>query len=295
MSSFVRTTTAEQLAQTTLSRNNTLAASLRPGLAHRIVDDESRPGIVRANVRPITVRDRLDAGEAGTSPAPEINLRPATPPNVELTPRLRSGAESFARNLDRAVDNVALSRGVVPRLRNIDEMSADQLLAEFLKVNINDPNNSVETHNKLYELASKMRQMAIEEAQQKIKVAQELMREAQALADKVAALQSAMGIMSLVAGMMGPMGAIIAAAGQIMVAQAELQATNKMLDAKEMRNSADRFKLMADMHQDQVKEQGEIMKLIMESKNQTIDAVMQMMNASFASQQKLLSAMLARG
>jgi hypothetical protein len=59
------------------------------------------------------------------------------------------------------------------------ELNADLLLALFLKLNIADPNNSVETHNKLAEAMNKLRELAIYEAKKKIELAQQLMKEAE--------------------------------------------------------------------------------------------------------------------
>jgi len=62
------------------------------------------------------------------------------------------------------------------RIKIIDmtTLSADQLLAEFLKLNINDPNANVETQDKLYQVASQMRQLELDNAKKKIENAEEL-------------------------------------------------------------------------------------------------------------------------
>ena len=48
------------------------------------------------------------------------------------------------------------------------------------------------------------------------------------------------------------------------------------------------------MFQKQLEEQGNIIKMIMESKNQMVDAVIKMLNAMFATQNKIMSAGMAR-
>ncbi|MEZ4270285.1 MAG: hypothetical protein R3C68_02245 [Myxococcota bacterium] len=69
-------------------------------------------------------------------------------------------------------------------LRRIAELSTEMLIALFLKLNITDPNNSVETHNQLHEIATNLRQQAIDESQKRQANANKMMKEAQAYADK---------------------------------------------------------------------------------------------------------------
>lgn len=72
------------------------------------------------------------------------------------------------------------------------------------------------------------------------------------------------------------------------------EAATKSANAKEAQNEADRHKLLAEMMQQQIEEEAAIMKMIMESKNQTVDAVLKMMNAMFATKNKIMSVGMTR-
>ena len=87
-------------------------------------------------------------------------MSPPMPPVVKLTPELKSGAESFSNNLDIALTDVT-SKGSI----NFQDMNSQMMTSAFLKLNIMDPNNSVETHNELAEAMSTLRQKAIDDGQ----------------------------------------------------------------------------------------------------------------------------------
>lgn len=475
-----------------------------------------RAGLTRGPNNAIVVRDTASVGRSaevsGLNNAEQIygtgesQLRPAMPPRVEMTTARRNGAISFAQNVDRAMNDFLVSPGgrALPmdagaalrtgttqlelQYRGLQDLSADALLAAFMKLNINDPNNAVETHNKLYEVSTELRQLAIDEAKKKIERAQEAMKEAQAYASQAQYISNVVTVISVVCSVF-TMGASLAAMGatqaaqqsiveavkaavknavqsivdklkslaleagqeiaqetmqqitselaqqvqqqvqeqlaqqfmeqakqqgvqltqemankmaveamqanpalmQEMIAQsmqeyvqqgvltqaqadqivsqtmsqiqtinaqalssmqnlatpnlgqtqqvlspnatamerlqhmggqmlrgsgqnptlraigigvnaggrvveggAQAQAADKMADAKEFRVQADRARMRADMHQDQIQRSGDVIHTIMESKNQTVDAVIQMMNASFATQQQLMSANMSR-
>lgn len=230
------------------------------------------------------------AGVAGNNTATTI-LNANKPRQKRLTNEALA-----ATPRERGSGTINNARELSPRLKLIDmsNMSSDQMLAEFLKLNINDPNANVETQNKLYTLASEMRQQAIEEAKKKIERAQELMREAQKYADQVEKYAEVASIVGILAAFLGPLGAILSGLMQIAMAVAQYEAQMKILDAKEEKNNAERFKLMGDMHQNQVQETGEIINTIMELKNQMVESVIQMLNASFSTRQQLMSAAMAR-
>ncbi|MEZ0314899.1 MAG: hypothetical protein ACAI38_24265 [Myxococcota bacterium] len=209
--------------------------------------------------------------------------------------RLTATADQVGRR-DRGSGALNNASELAARLNIVDmsNLSSDQLLAEFMKLNINDPNANVETQHKLYTLASEMRQQAIEEAKKKIERAQEMMREAQKYADKVEKYAEMASMIGILAAFMGPLGAILSGIMQIAVAVAQYEAQMKILDAKEEKNNASRFTLMGDMHQNQTQETGEIINTIMELKNQMVESVIQMLNASFSTRQQLMSAAMAR-
>ncbi len=224
-----------------------------------------------------------------------ILTRPSNPAARERQHRISIGPEEIGRqNRGSGALNNASERSARLTLVDMSNLSSDQLLAEFMKLNINDPNANVETQHKLYTLASEMRQQAIEEAKKKIERAQEMMREAQKYADKVEKYAEMASIIGIFAAFMGPLGAILSGVMQIAVAVAQYEAQMKILDAKEEKNNAERWKLMGDQHQNQVQETGEIINTIMELKNQMIESVIQMLNASFSTRQQLMSAAMAR-
>jgi hypothetical protein len=335
----------------------------------------------------------------------ESQLKPPGPPSVELTPATRAGAETFANNIDRALNDfftkpqvpfaglaataelnqaVASSspaivqaelkqaagalvdqalrlqrtrddanllkmtaqlrelpqarayRGVLAQaqpasttttgtasatdvtgiakrplaLRSIAELSPDALLAAFLKLNITDPNNSVDTHNKLHEALSVLRERAIKDAQQKIKVAEELREEAEKDAGQAAYVGQIMSMIRIIVCIIAIVCmfipgvnllvlalavAIITAITMVMQAAAENKAANSQADANQAANDAKRAELMAEQAQQQLQEESEIIKMIIESKNKMVESVIQMMNAIFGARTKLLSVGMAKG
>ncbi|MEO1174257.1 MAG: hypothetical protein AAFX94_19730, partial [Myxococcota bacterium] len=156
-------------------------------------------GLYKTSTGAIAVLDSKSAGGVGDLKNTEqvyglgeTQLKPAAPPPVAITAQTVSGAQAFAENLDLALNNYLLTQsdnGTEPLddaavgntsltgkyyAKGVGELSADDLLAAFLKINITDPNNSTETHNKLHQIASSMRQQAIAEAKKKIENAQEV-------------------------------------------------------------------------------------------------------------------------
>ncbi|MBI3178836.1 MAG: hypothetical protein HYZ27_04205, partial [Deltaproteobacteria bacterium] len=193
-----------------------LPASLQQALDPQQVQRDlstllERAGLERAPDGTIAVKDTAALGKTGEVQglsareqvygAGETQLKPPGPPRIELNKELRAGAETFARNIDVAFNNifkkgVGASDATAPGgvtgptttqqddIRRMAELSADVLLAAFLKLNISDPNNSVETHNKLHEIMTDLRQKAIDDARAKIETAQAQMKEAQEYAEK---------------------------------------------------------------------------------------------------------------
>lgn len=235
-------------------------------------------------------------------------LAPPVAPVMKLTPERLEAARSLVESLDTVFDKALTQAAYAARLLEIDPknmtpeqrfkkiqaLSADQLLTEFLKLNISDPNESVETLNTLYDLTSKMRQMAIDEAQARIRRAQELMREAQKYADQAQQYADIAGMFGFAAIIMGPLGAIMSAMMQLIAAIANYEAQMMMADAKEEKNNGERHNFMGDMHQDIVQDTSKAISDIVQAKNDVVDSVLQMLNASFATQQLLMSATMAR-
>jgi hypothetical protein len=197
--------------------------------------------------------------------------------------------------------------------RRITELTADVLLAAFLKLNIMDPNNSVETHQKLHGLMSKLRQRAIADAKQKMKVAEELRLEAEKEAEDAAYISSLMsmikiivcvvallcmfipGVNAVVLAIVAIVAALVCCAATIVEAKANKDAATASCDASQAGVMAKRAQLMAERAQEQIEEEAEIIKMIIESKNKMVDSVIRMLNAMFGASQKLMSAGMAKG
>ncbi len=231
-------------------------------------------------------------------------LAPVAAPSVEMTPELRRGAQSFTNNFSIAVDDALANR-------DLSKMKPDQMLAAFLKLNIEDPNNSVETHNRLSEVMSELRQRAIDDAKAKIAEAEKMREEAEKYAgvvDVINVIATAVilvGAAVLTAATFGVGGLVLAPAAIAAIsgamaltgclqAAANLNAQQKSLDAQDMALDSKRSQQQADRAQDQLEDEAAIMEMIMESKNQMVESVLKMMNASFGVNQKIIAAGMAR-
>ena len=125
----------------------------------------------------------------------ETNLPPPPVPRMEMTTERVDGATSFWNNYDVAVDNAM--KTVAKQVENgnhtgqdVSELVADALIAEFLKLGILDPNNSVENQNELHKGLTALAQKGIEDAQAKSERATEMKKEAEEYA-KTAGIISA--------------------------------------------------------------------------------------------------------
>ena len=240
-----------------------------------------------------------------------VSLPPPSPPPVVLTADTKANATTFATNLDKGMTDF-LTTGtdadgqVVPR--GVTELTTDMLLAAFLKLQMTDPNNEVTTHEALSQAMSSIRKEALQEAQAKEQRAIAGMQDAQKKADQasqIATLALVVAIVAAVILIVATMGAgslaavplllkvgliVACAACSIGSAVATYQASSAATEAEEQDLLAQRAQKMAQMAQDMVKGESEIIKLILESKNKTVEAVMQMLNAMFASTLKLQSA-----
>ncbi len=210
-------------------------------LREAIVSDEiqavlKKAGLQKMESGAIAILDvKSTPGAEGLSPtqqvygAGETQLKPAAPPPVTIDSETVSAAQSFATNFDIGMNNYLLTsdptKGVghatnygqstlsggsdALYTQNLAELSADDLLAAFLKVNITDPNNNPETHNKLHEISSNMRQLAIDEAKKRIERAQEAKKEAEQYAKQAEYISTVVTVVSLVASVF-TMGASLA-------------------------------------------------------------------------------------
>ncbi len=174
-------------------------------------------GRTEVAVNSLLQQANIDVNGVDKSPKPselygigDDKIPPPTAPKVELTDDLRVGGESFANNISQVADEMLLKgngaeANIAPEgvkgtmdLRNIKDLSANELLALFLKLNIDDPNNSVETQNELAELATTLRQQGIQAALDKSVTAQAEMKSAQQYADQVDMIGTIITIISLV-------------------------------------------------------------------------------------------------
>ncbi|MCK5689601.1 hypothetical protein KAI87_10050 [Myxococcota bacterium] len=184
------------------------------------------------------------------------------------------------------------------------DLSADQLLALFLKLNIEDPNMSVETQNELHGLMSEGRKEAIADARDAAKAATEAMKEAEKDADHAGMIGDIAMVVAIVCAIVvtiftlgtgvGLGAALIGAAASIGSAAANKSAADSSADAQQASNNRDRSEMFAEMFQQLLEEQSAQIGMIIESKNKMMDSVIQMMNASFATQQKVVSAGMAK-
>ncbi len=151
--------------------------------------------------------DELNANQQVFGTA-ETRLAPASAPRVQLTETQRLAAESFAHNLGIAIDSAVVdarrraanvsSTGENVINRDVQGLSADELLAAFLKININDPNENPETHYKLYEVSTNLRQQAIDDAKKKAENAREMKKEAEAYAKQAEFISVVVTVVSIV-------------------------------------------------------------------------------------------------
>lgn len=302
-------------------------------------------GLMKTSSGAIAVLDTEAAADIGSSRARQVygsgdgQLRAAVPPAVSMNSETVRAAESFATHLDVALNTALLSatplegaeqsssmaqtaaNGLGDRLypRGLAALATDNLLAAFLMLNITDPNNDPETHNKLHEISSHMRQLGIDESKERIEKAQEAKREADAygqqaqyVSNVVTAATLASAAFTMGATLAGTaaigattaatatmataaqIGVLTAMSGQIVEAGAKRKETELHIDASEARNDAARFELTGELYQDVLASEAEIMREIMESKNQTVESVKSMLDASFVSTQKLMAATTSR-
>lgn len=305
-----------------------------------------RAGLTKTSTGAIAVRDTEVTSKSGLGRSQPIygsgqgQLRPATPRPVSMNADTVRAAQSFATNLDRAINSALLSAiptekavrssstapngvdGLLDGLhpRGLDALSTDNLLAAFLSLNITDPNNNPETHNKLHEIASQMRQLGIDESKERIENAQEAKQEADAYGRQAQYVSTAVAAVTVVSAAftMGAtlagtaaigataagtatlatasqVGVLTAMSGQIVEAGVKRKETELHADASEARNDSARYELTGELHQDVLEAEADIMSEIMESKNRVVESVTSMLDASSISTQRLMAAATGRG
>ncbi len=222
------------LTRETTARLNQLVdrATERPNTTSQSEAGRSTSTIGATGAAPLGRTNAVDelAGHQQVFGTAETRLRPATAPRVQLTETQRVAAETFAQNLGIAIDSAVVdarqraanvpTAGELVINRSVSGLSPDELLAAFLKLNINDPNENVETHNRLYQFSTNMRQQAIEDAKKKSETAREMKKEAEAYAKQAEMISVVVTVVSIVLtiftfGAAAPLGAaaISASAG----------------------------------------------------------------------------------
>jgi len=104
---------------------------------------------------------------------------PPPAPPADSKPAAATDTEVFSENLGLGLDHAKTNDG-----GSLRSLADDALAAAFMKVNILDPDTSVETRNNMTDALSVLQQQAIKNAKQEIKNAQERIREAQQEASK---------------------------------------------------------------------------------------------------------------
>jgi len=259
-----------------------------------------------------------------------VALPPPSPPAVVWSSDHQSGAAIFATQLDKAMSDFLTTpsstanpdgTGGYALPRAASQLSPNMLLAAFMKLQIDDPNNNVKTHDELSTLMSQLRQISLNEQQAKEMQAIQQMKEAEQSADHAALIGNIAMVICIAVAVVGAVftcGASIAALAAILPALATQQlimialalvmlavqltsavankgATDKLATAESTDNDAKKAQKLAQMLEDQVKAENEIIGTIIESKSKTMDAIMQMINAMFASTVKLQSAAMSQG
>ncbi len=232
-------------------------------------------------------------------------------------------------------------------VRPFSQVSAESLMALFLILNINDPNNSVETHQDLNELATNLRQQALDEAEAKAEVARELQQELESAIEQAqmvervaqigavvlavvltvvisvvtagAAAAPAAAASGAVGGGVGAAGgggaatagvsaqvaanlvaeavtstasgvaAAVEAAKQVYQASQTAEVQYASADVDEASNDVERARARAEREQEIIDDEAAIMKLIMESKSQTVDAFTKMLASQLETGMGVLS------
>ena len=128
-----------------------------------------------------------------TGKAPESNVAPPQAPQATMTNTQEDGYASFTTNINATVGASLKHSGE----SSIDNLNADNLTAYCLKLDVEDPNNCVETHNALSEVNSDLRQAEIEKAKQENIEAQKKLKEAEELAAKMKIFSAILTIVSI--------------------------------------------------------------------------------------------------
>lgn len=224
-------------------------------------------------------------------------------------------------------------------LGKLAHQSADRLLAEFMKLNINDPNNSAETQNQLREVVSQLRKQGVESAEDRALVAKESLDKTRMFAGAAKVLGvvaavvvtvAAVSIAAVTFGAAAPLmvgaaaagvNAFLTAGGPEKIGKAAQKfleiagrlgrppTTDRMLrrpglvpfsnpfpkpEGAPSGPSPARLRKLAESMQQRMEEGSEVIKTVMESKNQAVDAVMKMMRQVYATQTKVMSAGMQR-
>jgi len=108
-----------------------------------------------------------------------LTLDPVAPPATEFGPEQIKGTQVVCDMLNQALGEPFFTpEGLV---KSLNQMSTDDLLAAFLKLNVNDPNNDPQTQEAMCEIAKKLKAVSV--ANEKVKLIEQEAQMEQARAD----------------------------------------------------------------------------------------------------------------
>jgi CHASE3 domain sensor protein len=223
----------------------------------------------------------------------------------------RLGDPAFRGAIEKAAGKMYGEDG----LQGSHEVTADNALFEFLKLNINDPTNDVKTQNDLADLLSSVKQGRLKDALDQMNKSLREAEEAQKkqedanfwgiLAIIVAVIVTIVltvlnifcfgSLTALEVAAICAMGAMISGAFAVAAAYKQDDATDAALDSAESQNTAKMYEHLAQMLQEMIEEVNGIVQMILESKNKTVEAALKMSEQGHASRMKLMSATASSG
>lgn len=229
-------------------------------------------------------------------------LAPPSPPKTNFTHELQQGAESLVEQIDTVVQNIEAS----------GKFSPDRMMTEFLKLNLLDPNNSIETHNELSEAMSCLRQKAIDDSLAASERAQELQQKAEEYVGLTSVIQSITCALSVLTGVCASFHAFLTVAFQAGSASAQAvfagatstamaaQSTKAAIDqgakagqasmndaCSKSALSAQALRASADHAQSSLENEQAIIESLVESRSQITESVLKMIQDRGAVSRKL--------
>jgi len=152
-------------------------------------------------------------------------------PSIVMSPELANGFQSFAKSFNKSVGTGGFAQNYHTSIRSgisvIDSLNPGNMTAYMLKLNVEDPNNSVETHNALSQNHSQLRQAYIEKAKKDNEEAQRKLDEAEALANILGIFSCILGFLTILATVASLAASTAAQAASTAASQAANEAANQ--------------------------------------------------------------------